>query len=135
MAEITSLTEQRDVAFEQRDSAEEQKSRAMNDIEQRYQAMLETTEQEYEEKLRTALIERSDQTLKTEENLNQMKSFYEMDKEAAVQRVTEEKEKVQKQAQLAIEELEQKIREDQERYSDEMELIQAQFQDLEQTKS
>ena len=56
----------------------------MNDIEQRYQAMLETTEQEYEEKLRTALIERSDQTLKTEENLNQMKSFYEMDKEAAV---------------------------------------------------
>ena len=135
MAEITSLTEQRDVAFEQRDSVEEQKSRAMNDIEQRYQAMLETTEQEYEEKLRTALIERSDQTLKTEENLNQMKSFYEMDKEAAVQRVTEEKEKVQKQAQLAIEELEQKIREDQERYSDEMELIQAQFQDLEQTKS
>ena len=135
MAEITSLTEQRDVAFEQRGSAEEQKSRAMNDIEQRYQAMLETTEQEYEEKLRTALIERSDQTLKTEENLNQMKSFYEMDKEAAVQRVTEEKEKVQKQAQLAIEELEQKIREDQERYSDEMELIQAQFQDLEQTKS
>ena len=112
-------------------SLEDAKAKIAKECDDRYQARLRGLESEIEMlKIRTQ-AEGRDQQHKSEEALAQLKNFYELEKERLERRVMEEREKREKQYHTLVEEYEQRIRDEQGQYEEDLENLKEDLRDHE----
>jgi chromosome segregation ATPase len=126
--EIQNLTEQleqteqqKQKLVEQNRGLEQQKLKLLKESEDRFKARIKSLELQLEDQNNKSVREVRDVQAKSEENLSQLKNFYEIEKERLERRIAEEKDKYEKKLAIINEEYESKTREEQQIHEEELE--------------
>jgi len=123
--------EQKKYLTEQNKVLENQKSKLFKDAEDRYSSRIRSLEAELEEQNTKIEQDLLDINIKNDENLAQLRNFYEIEKERLERRITEEKDRAEKKLNNLVEEYEGRIREDQNLHEEELDNIKEELREVE----
>lgn len=129
--EFDQSEQQRRYLADQNKVLEDQKTKLFKEADERYSLRIRSLEAELEEQ--NAKLERDihDINVKNEENLAQLRNFYEIEKERLERRIIEEKERAEKRYSNLMEEYEAKLKEEQNLHEEELDTIKDELRELE----
>jgi len=123
--------EQRKYLTEQNKVLESQKSKLFKEAEDRYIQRIRSLESELEEQNTRLEQDLHDINVKNDENLAQLRNFYEIEKERLERRITEEKDRAEKKLSNLTEEYESRIKEEQSLHEEELDNIKEELHEVE----
>lgn len=112
--QLMTAEEQKNKAYDTAKNLDFQKLRLLEDSESRHKIRQTELEREIEEKTREFDENIKEVQEKSEEQLSQLKNFYELERERLERRIQEEKDRAQKRYNHMVEDYELKLREEQE---------------------
>lgn len=105
-------------------NVDQAKLQLIEETENNYKEIMKNIELQTEEKCKKLQDDLHEAQKKSEESLAQLRKFYEEEKEKMEARIVSEKEKVQKIYSQQIEEMEQKLKDEQQQHAEEIEMLQ-----------
>ena len=140
--EIQTLKEQleqsdshRNKLLDENKKLDSQKLRLLKEAEERYIQRIKQLECDLEESNLKSVKEIKEIQSKSEESLNQLKNFYEIERERLEKRLMEEKNRYEKKAMQTSEEYETRLKEEQTNYEDEIEGLKEDLREQEMQNS
>lgn len=129
--ELEQSESQRLSLLEQNKTLEQQKMKLLKETEDRFSQRIKVLETQLEEHNARTEREIKDIQIKSEENLSQLKNFYEIEKERLERRILDEKEKYEKRIANLTEEYETKLKEEQNLNEEELENLKEELREAE----
>jgi len=127
---IATMQAQLDKMTQQIKIAEAQKVTLVEETEKNYKEIIANLELQMDEKAKKQQSDLQELQKRSEESLAQLRNFYEMEKERLEARISEEKDKANKACAAQIEEYEQKLKDEQQQRTEEVENIQNELAEL-----
>ena len=130
-ASLEQMMKERDEAQNLNMTQDRQKIQMMEEVEERHREKYTALEKELEDQLAAAQDELKEVTDSSEEQLQQMKNLFEIERETLTKRITEEKAKGQRSLNQLLDEQESKIKEEQAMNEEQIEMLQLQLEEQE----
>lgn len=130
-ANLESMITERDEAQNLNMTQDRQKIQMIEEVEERHREKLVQIEKEFEDQLAASQNELKEVNDSSEEQLQQMKNLFEIERETLTKRISEEKSKGQRSMNQLLDEQESKIKEEQAMNEEQIEMLQAQLEEQE----